>query len=100
MGLYQVYRIVELGALTNQGGLFKRGWDLRRDAWGHLECREEYSRQKELRVQKFWVKTEHGNSRRGAAETNPTRNLEVVGSIPGLAQGGRVKDLALPWAVV
>ena len=26
--------------------------------------------------------------------TNPTRNYEVVGSIPGLAQ--RVKDLALP----
>ena len=30
--------------------------------------------------------------------TNPTRNHKVVGSIPGLAQ--RVKDLALPWAVV
>ena len=30
--------------------------------------------------------------------TNPTRNQEVVGSIPGLAQC--VKDLALPWAVV
>ena len=31
-------------------------------------------------------------------ETNLTRNREVVGSIPGLAQG--VKDLALPCAVV
>ena len=30
--------------------------------------------------------------------TNPTRNLEVVGLIPGLAQ--RVKDLVLPQAVV
>ena len=35
----------------------------------------------------FW------SSCRGAAETNPTRNREVSGLIPGLAQ--RVKDLAL-----
>ena len=33
------------------------------------------------------------SSRRGAVETNLTRNNEVEGSIPGLAQ--RVKDLAL-----
>ena len=43
-------------------------------------------------------KREWGSSRHGAAETNPTRNHEVAGSIPGLAH--RVKDLALPWAVV
>ena len=34
------------------------------------------------------------DSRRGAAETNPTRNHGVVGSIPGLARC--VKDLVLP----
>ena len=28
----------------------------------------------------------NGSSRRGALETNPTRNHEVIGSIPGLAQ--------------
>ena len=34
------------------------------------------------------------SSCRGAAEMNPTRNHEVVGSIPGLQQW--VKDLASP----
>ena len=35
-----------------------------------------------------------GSSHRGSEETNPTRNHEVVGSIPGLVQW--VKDLVLP----
>ena len=35
------------------------------------------------------------SSRRGTSETNPTRNHEVSGLIPGLAQW--VKDLVLLW---
>ena len=49
-------------------------------------------------MEKVHLKTEAGSSRRGAAETNPTRNHEVVGSIPAPAQW--VKDLVLLRAVV
>ena len=34
----------------------------------------------------FYLKNIAQSSRFGAAETNPTRNHEVVGLIPGLAQ--------------
>ena len=45
------------------------------------------------------IKTfQFGSSRHGIVETNPTKNHEVAGLIPGLVHW--VKDLVLPWAVV
>ena len=40
-------------------------------------------------------KTKKRSSCRGTVETNPTRNHELAGSIPGLIQW--VKELALLW---
>ena len=43
----------------------------------------------------IYLERENRSSHRSAVEVNPTRNHEIVGSIPGLAQW--VKDLALLW---
>ena len=48
----------------------------------------------EMELIKFFKKQLNWSSHRGAAEMNLTRNHEVTGLIPGLAQW--VKDLALP----
>ena len=45
-----------------------------------------------------YLKPLQWSSRLGTVEANPTRNHEVVGSIPGLALS--VKDPVLPSAVV
>ena len=51
-------------------------------------------RQKEELPKSHLLRVDFRSSHLEAAETNPTRNHEVAGSIPGLTQW--VKDLALP----
>ena len=43
------------------------------------------------------MKTQSQSFHRGAAETNTTRNREVVGLIPGLAQGLRIWCCRVLW---
>jgi len=65
-----------------------------------LHSSHSFRRQEKCMMEKYkWCKLNPSwSSHRGAIEMNPTRNHEVAGSIPGLAQ--RVNNPVLPWAVV
>ena len=61
---------------------------------GDLPCKKCFSKRDWLNLEKKKL----GVPIVAQGLTNPTRNYEVVGSIPGLDQW--VKDPVLPWAVV
>ena len=48
----------------------------------------------EKNIRRVYLRIRYWSSHCGAAEMNPTRNHEVVGSIPGVTQW--VKDSVLP----
>ena len=68
---------------------------------GHLHTKKKKKKEPRPRpytYHKNSFKIDHRSSSCGTGEMNPTRDHEVAGSIPGLAQW--VKDLALPWALL
>ena len=91
------------------GGGGRGGQDLIDTEFQFYET-ENFIKDEKSSVEGWWwgqhnnVRTVHlkmvkmGSSLCGALEANLTRNHEILGSIPGLAQW--VKDLVLPWAVV
>ena len=62
--------------------------------WGKEKWEMGTSQERKGMLQETWTRSSH----HGAAEMNPTRNHEVSGSIPGLAQW--VQDLVLLGAMV
>ena len=64
-------------------------------SYNYVNCRESQKVISAIKKKKKEKKKKRRSSHRGAVKTNLTRNHEVVGSIPGLAQLKWVKDPAL-----